>query len=306
MRTLLNQVRSFLQADFRWSIYLYTIILLGLSTWANYAYGFNTWLNRLAWGSPMSYLVWTLFFASIYLAVLMPKLWLEKEPVWKTTDFWIRSLFFLFLLGLNSGFYLHFSLLTFFPSNEQAYWTSILNEAYGLLITLPLLLAFAMIHRIKGSIRYGLQGGQNHLRPYLWMMLAMLPLLYLASLRPSFYTFYPTCRSWWYQPSAYLGPTGSMVFYEAWYGLDFIRVELLFRGMLVVGMVQTLGRHAVLPMAAAYVFLHFGKPPGEAVSSFFGGYILGAFALRSQSIWGGCLVHIFIAWMMDFLAWMQN
>ncbi len=58
-------------------------------------------------------------------------------------------------------------------------------------------------------------------------------------------------------------------------------------------------------MAATYVFLHFGKPMGEAISSGFGGYILGIIALYSGNIWGGVFVHVGIAWLMEAMAWMQ-
>ncbi len=35
-----------------------------------------------------------------------------------------------------------------------------------------------------------------------------------------------------------------------------------------------------------YVALHYGKPAGETISSFFGGYILGVLAYQSKNIWG--------------------
>jgi hypothetical protein len=44
----------------------------------------------------------------------------------------------------------------------------------------------------------------------------------------------------------------------------------------------------------------------EAVSSIFGGYILGVIALQTRSIWGGILVHVGIAWMMEAIAWLQD
>jgi membrane protease YdiL (CAAX protease family) len=83
-------------------------------------------------------------------------------------------------------------------------------------------------------------------------------------------------------------------------------VELAFRGFLVIGMARWLGTRAVLPMAVMYCVLHFGKPMGEAIASFFGGYILGVLALRSRSIWGGVVVHLGLAWMMEFAAYLQR
>ena len=69
-----------------------------------------------------------------------------------------------------------------------------------------------------------------------------------------------------------------MIFYELAYGWNFISIELLFRGFLVIGMVKLMGRHAILPMIVVYSFIHFGKPAGECISAIFGGYILGIIA----------------------------
>ena len=53
-------------------------------------------------------------------------------------------------------------------------------------------------------------------------------------------------------------------------------------------------------------FLHFGKPAGEAISSIFGGYILGILAFRSRNIYGGLIAHLGVAWGMDWLAFLNK
>jgi hypothetical protein len=42
---------------------------------------------------------------------------------------------------------------------------------------------------------------------------------------------------------------------------------------------------------------------GEAISSFFGGMLLGIVSYRTQSVWGGLLVHLGIAWLMEIGGW---
>ena len=42
------------------------------------------------------------------------------------------------------------------------------------------------------------------------------------------------------------------------YLFNFFNIELLFRGVLVIGMVHYLGPKAILPMVVTYAFLHFG------------------------------------------------
>lgn len=75
---------------------------------------------------------------------------------------------------------------------------------------------------------------------------------------------------------------------------------------MVLGMAVVMGRAAIVPMVVTYAFLHFGKPAGEAVSSIFGGYILGVIAYQSQSIFGGVLIHVGVAWLMELAAYMQK
>jgi membrane protease YdiL (CAAX protease family) len=94
--------------------------------------------------------------------------------------------------------------------------------------------------------------------------------------------------------------------YEIAYALDFITVEFLFRGFMVIGLMSMIGRGAVLMMAVTYCFLHFGKPPVEAISSIFGGYILGVIAYETKSIWGGIVIHVGIALSMEIAAYIQK
>jgi hypothetical protein len=128
----------------------------------------------------------------------------------------------------------------------------------------------------------------------------------LSSLHESFTNYYPIYKTnqiaeVWHWP-AFL----PVILFEFFYGLDFLNVELLFRGFFVLGMVQILGKHAIIPMVTIYCFLHFGKPAGEAISSIFGGYILGVIALYSRSLWGGILIHVGVAWMMETAAYVAK
>ncbi|OBX20138.1 hypothetical protein BAA08_14935 [Bizionia sp. APA-3] len=59
-------------------------------------------------------------------------------------------------------------------------------------------------------------------------------------------------------------------------------------------------------MVALYVFFHVGKPTGEIIGSIFGGYLLGIISLHSKSIIGGIIIHIGVAFLMDFMAIIQK
>jgi hypothetical protein len=117
------------------------------------------------------------------------------------------------------------------------------------------------------------------------MILIMLPILTAASFHSSFLKTYPLYKSTSVHTFFGVGEWIPVLGYELAYGFDFITVELLFRGFMVIGMINILGRNSILPMAVTYCFLHFGKPPGEAISSVFGGFILGVIAYETKSVW---------------------
>ncbi|HEY4208862.1 MAG TPA: CPBP family intramembrane glutamic endopeptidase [Puia sp.] len=142
--------------------------------------------------------------------------------------------------------------------------------------------------------------------PYFLLLACLLPLIALASTRPDFLHTYPKVKN-----IAFIGDYASpawpwRLLYELSYGMDFLSIELFFRGLLVVGLVRYAGEKAILPMAAFYCTIHFGKPLGECVSSFFGGMILGVIALRTRSILGGLIVHLGLAWLMEIGGWLGN
>jgi hypothetical protein len=172
-------------------------------------------------------------------------------------------------------------------------------------VLLPLYIIYLRYDKYQGHY-YGLYPRRFDVKPYFQMLLIMLPLLAAASFLPSFLKQYPMYRI--SDAHILLGTPEwiTVIIYEFAYGFDFITVELLFRGFFVIGMMQILGRHAVLAMAVMYCFLHTGKPLGEAISSIFGGYLLGVVAYETKSVWGGVIVHVGIAWMMEMIGFVQK
>ena len=75
---------------------------------------------------------------------------------------------------------------------------------------------------------------------------------------------------------------------------------------LIFAFLRTLGGYAVLPMIATYAVLHFGKPLTEAVSSVFGGYLLGILSYNTRSVWGGIMIHMGIAWLMELFGYLHR
>jgi hypothetical protein len=152
---------------------------------------------------------------------------------------------------------------------------------------------------------YGLTLKDFSPKPYFIMLLIMVPLVAAASTQHDFLSMYPKLRN-----MAFLNHTRNTglykLLYELSYGSDFFSIELFFRGFLVLAFVKWFGRDAILPMACFYCTIHFGKPLGECISSFFGGLILGVVIYHTRTIFGGLIVHLGIAWMMELGGYLGN
>jgi hypothetical protein len=155
-----------------------------------------------------------------------------------------------------------------------------------------------------GGAFFGLTIKNFNARPYFLLLLFMVPLVALASTRPDFLHTYPKVKNIAFISTYTKTVWPWQILYELSYGLDFLSIELFFRGLLVIGLARYAGEYAILPMAAFYCTIHFGKPLGECISSFFGGLLLGVIALRTRSVLGGLIVHLGLAWMMELGGWL--
>jgi len=201
----------------------------------------------------------------------------------------------------------------FLPNSITAPW-----DRYTLLVVqLPLKLA-ALFGVLGVCYRLGLLEGDSFrrslglttenfdVRPYFLLLALLLPLIALASTQQDFLAVYPKAKNLAFLDGHAKPLWPWQLLYELSYGLDFLGIETFFRGLLVVGLVRYAGDSVVLPMAAFYCTIHFGKPLGECISSFFGGLILGVLAARTRSIIGGLIVHLGLAWLMELGGWLGH
>jgi len=283
---------------------LFLIITIAI----NYSIDFEDSILDQSFKTPWGFLFYPLFYAFPYFAIALPQAyWKKSLLVLKKLGFWKKSLAFLLLLGFTKAFYFHHFLIDGLEDKIVAYF--IQKIARHLIRIIGYLLVLWILKtmwdkEIKGI--YGLHFSKFDYKPYLLMLLLMLPLIAWASFQPAFLKTYPMYKFWYYNTVGILEAWQSGVFYEISYGLNFISVELFFRGALVIGMASLLGKDAVLPMVATYAFLHFGKPMAETIGSIFGGYILGVVALQTRSILGGVVIHVGVALAMDTAAYIQH
>ena len=249
-----------------------------------------------------------IFFSTAYFTTLIITCLLKGESkIFTQASFWIKSILALSLLSLDSSVPFLQGWIDTMLSAQIQYWAYrvSVNLISFFTILLPLYIFFQLYERDETHL-YGLWAKNFDTRPYFQMILIMLPILVAASFHGSFLRAYPLYKSTMAHTFLGVPEWVTILGYELAYGLDFITVEFLFRGFMVIGMMKVLGRNSILPMAATYCFLHFGKPPGEAISSVIGGYILGVVAYETKSIWGGVIVHLGVAWMMEIIAFAQR
>jgi len=94
--------------------------------------------------------------------------------------------------------------------------------------------------------------------------------------------------------------------WELAYGIQFLVLEFLFRGVMLSGLRKWLGYGAIFVMIIPYCMIHFGKTGSESVGAIFAGIILGSLAMKYRSIWGGVLLHWAVAITMDLFALWQK
>ncbi len=184
----------------------------------------------------------------------------------------------------------------FWQGDEALFWLDCINWIFRAALTILIIFCIWKAFDKANKTFYGTAATGN-LKPYFIMVLCMIPLLALAATQKDFLAMYPRVQS--IQSLSLNNKPLHYIIYELSYGVDFISIEFFFRGFLILAFSRFAGTQAILPAACFYCTIHFGKPAGEAVSSFFGGTLLGLISYHSKSIWGGLVVHLGIAWLME-------
>jgi len=308
VKTLWRDLRIHLRADFRPDLYGATALWVTLLIAVNYYVDLEDSYIDAYQGKPIWPFLYFCLYATAYYGSVCLWTYFHKQPdVWRNRDFWLRSGTALICYSIYAGFYAHsaWSRQLFDGQIYVFAYYCLHNLQSVLTIVLPLYLFYTFVDPYANNF-YGMAPKRKGLVLYAILLGLMIPLITLASFQPDFLQSYPTYRDT--NANEFFGVPEwvTALLYELCYGWDFVPTELIFRGFLVIGMSQVLGRGAVLPMVVWYCTVHFGRPVGETISSLFGGYLLGVLALSTRSIWGGLLIHIGIAWGMELAAFLQG
>jgi hypothetical protein len=302
---VLRGIREFIRDDFDPRLYGAVGVLLVAAIAFNYGTDFtNRALYSLPFEAPRFIGCFLLLAAGYYLPVLTSALLGRDRSHLASGEFWLKSTSAIVILTINFSLFALYPIVLATPIPDALFELALRTMASitGTIVVIIYMLGLKLTLDRSTAGLYGLSLRDLHLRPYFAMLLAVAPLILGASFLPDFLHVYPTYRPG--DAAAYLGIPGPLLaaLYEIFYLIDFLFVEIFFRGILVIGMVRLLGRSAVIPMTVLYTFAHFGKPFGEALAAVIGGYILGVVAYRNRSVIGGFILHAGIAILMELFA----
>ncbi len=307
MKKIWNYLRAHVGEDLNPGHYITIFTALGICIYLNYTLRFHRDFLSQQEGFVKLVRYWLFYATPYFFTVFSYAFFYKRTHFLKEMKFWIKSGLVLACLAADSSLPFFRDWINESFASEIQFWAyKVLNNLVSIFTVLLPLLLYYYLTKEKDTRVYGLQPKQFDKKPYITMLLLMLPLMLAASFHASFLRQYPMYKVT--DAHAYLGIPEwlTVAAYELAYGFDFVSVEFLFRGFMVIGMMTFFGRGTVLAMASVYCFLHFGKPAGEAISSIFGGYVLGIIAYETKSIWGGIIVHVGIAWMMESIAYLQK
>lgn len=312
MKQILQDLRDHIKAEANLGYYLSVAVILIIAIGLNYflipGKKLEAWIVLPVRETHWATLIYVAMYGIPYLLAVLAYVYFHREKdLLRSKDFWIRATVGLLILSFDAAFFYHRPLLQAIDEAAMRYvihqFVVNLNSTWAL--ALPMFIFWWAYEEKKESF-YGMTWKGFDAKPYLWLLLLMIPLVFGASCTEDFIRYYPTLKpariALWEAAPKWL----TLFLFELVYASDFLWTELAFRGFFVIGMIRVMGKGAILPTAVLYAVRHFNKPLMETVGSIFGGYILGVIAFRSRSIMGGFLVHVGIALLMDVFALFQN
>ncbi|MGB1040567.1 MAG: CPBP family intramembrane glutamic endopeptidase [Flavobacteriales bacterium] len=307
MKLFIGYFKEYFNKDFNLLQHLLVFFFIGLCLFLNYSYDLYPDYVRISNRTELGILKqWGMYSFAFLVPLLIIGVTQKQKWAIIKPNYVLIGLLGLVFVSVDVSYYLmnFHKLLVESDSVYYRFSHACLSNLVSLFsVVIPLIILYNLI-KIFHPEWYGLKLNGAPIKPYVWIILIMIPIVFLASFQEGFTKYYPSFSKSLVDGIPY--PDWLKVgIYELCYGFDFFSVELFFRGFMVVALSRFVGKEAILPMVACYAFLHFGKPWMEAFSSIFGGFALGILAYKSRNIYGGLLVHLGVAWGMEIAAFAQ-
>jgi hypothetical protein len=289
MQAIYGYLRHYLQ-NLDKKPFIAVLALTASLVFINYTYGIEERIVNFS-SEWMSLLGFYFLFAFVFIGSYLIQSFITKKSFPDDRFFYFLLLISpLLFAGKMSFNFLPSILLDHLDFPSQNYWITVLHWPVKAIL---MFVAIVSIWKLGGYERpvFGLGKSYTSIAPYFLLLACMVPLLALAAADEGFQQAYPRIQRIAYIYAIVKSPLLFEFLYELAYGSDFFTIELFFRGFLVLAFARYVGMDAILPMAAFYCAIHFGKPLPECISSFFGGLILGAIVIHTRSIWGGLTVR---------------
>lgn len=325
MKKILNLLKQHLLDDFHagffaiWLSFLFVSMMLRFG-FANWVVELTTGQNPHFWVLPNHFrgydykVLWEaiLFIVPYFFTLSIYSFFYKNYSFWSKFGFWVLSIVLLYVVIANHSLTFSYKeyLIADLPHQIQYFWLKVgFNLFTGFNYFTFGFIYWLLVRKTFREPLFGFSAQHIDLRPYYLMLLIVLPLVVWASFQPDFLRTYPRYKFWqsyalaeeyWQVPV--WQTLGS---YELSYMGQFVFLEFFFRGFFVMVLARYVGKYAVFVMVSIYCFIHFGKPMAECLGSIVGGYILGVVAYSTRSIYGGIIVHMGLAAMMELGAAIQ-
>ncbi len=301
MKKIIHQLREFARLHKPLHI-IAVLIFCSITLTLNYKFGLKQYLQSLT--SVYDFFgAFLLYGTHLGFGYLVYSIFFNNYQFWRKPGFWALFVFCVSAFSFRESFPNYYQWIADYSLPQNISYN---QKTYRYLfrvgmILLPVACWWYWVDK-KEQPFYGFSAKNQSYKVYVLLLLGMIPLLIFASTQTDFLNYYPIAK----RLNTEQLPAWRYLLFELCYGSDFIGIELFFRGFLVLAFAKYVGIHAVLPMACFYLSIHFGKPFGEALSSLFGGTILGVIAYHTRSIYGGIFIHLGVAWLMELGGFIGN
>ncbi len=303
MKKIIGYLRDYFRNDCNYPYLIILMVLLGAATYLNFfVLSEDVWIKadpdsgrRL-----LKYLAgYFCIFGGAYLVLCL----VDKDRRLRSPHLWGLILLAVILFSLRAWYkpdvFLQSQKIPF--TYTTLIYKLVINATGFVFLFIPIAIYWLLVDRKREQL-YGFHAKGVVLWPYFILILLMLPLLFAAGSQPDFQQMYPRAAHLFIPRSDKFWLSGTLA-YESIYSVDYVVTEFFFRGFLIIPFARIAGPKVILPMCAFYVSIHFDKPLGECISSFFGGLLLGVLSYRTKSIYGGVIVHLGIALAMELVGW---